>query len=585
MKSSHWIVVGVVLVALLVVVVVAVVALFLLLPSTDQENRATVVESVNAVHAHPRPRDDWQPAVTGMDIYGGGQVRTGEESSAQLELLEGTVRLWADSLFTVKECTARRGRLMTTLFLLEGRLWAHVTTDEPHEFTVETGSAIAAVRDTHFSVGVTDGVTLLSVAEGEVELTAQDETVTVGAGEQARVEPGRPPSPPQPMSDEERSLWITAGEMPEPPTPTPVPTATGTPVPTETPVLIRVPTPSFITPGGTLYVFNSSGLEPLVPPVVAEIWEGGQEGMEASQGGVADDPKGIFGQVARLSVRGYGHGTQTAWVKVWLDVPAEADIVSVPVATSGNGHVDETDSDSGLEMAVYEPQSDRTVWTYASHMRETELDVPYIVAFADVSPFRGQRVALTLALRQLDVCAGSACTHDADLFIGDLYFARLPDICTTEADGSYKLYDYYDDPSPRRVTECENPQAYYFLDVEEGPHNAYGAGEDTYTLSFELPEGAEVLEFHLYYGPHTTGLTINDQTLSPEGVYAAFPVPSGAYLNIAEPSRHSPLNNNPQAVAPYFRVGTNTIAMTVYAENAWEERPFDLFARFGVPNP
>jgi hypothetical protein len=204
--------------------------------------------------------------------------------------------------------------------------------------------------------------------------------------------------------------------------------------------------------------------------------------------------------VARLSVRGYGHGKQTAWIRVSLDVPADADIVSIPMATSLNGPIDETDSESGLEIAVYEPQSDQTVWTYASHILETKLGVPYVYAFADVSPFQGQRVELTITLRQVDVCAGSLCTHDADFYIGDLSFERLPDICTTKADGSHRLYDYYDDPTSRQVAECENPQPYYFLDVEDGPYNAYGAGEDTYTFEFELLEGAELLEFHLYYG-------------------------------------------------------------------------------------
>ena len=162
---------------------------------------------------------------------------------------------------------------------------------------------------------------------------------------------------------------------------------------------------------------------------------------------------------------------------------------------------------------------------------------------------------------------------------------RHSNICTTEANGSHRLYDYYDDPTPRQVAECENPQPYYFLDVEDGPYNAYGAGEDTYTLSFDLPEGAELLEFHLYYGYRTRGLTINDRTFSPQEVYAAFPLNSGTYVNIAEPSRHSPVNNNPQAVAPYFRAGANTFVITVSAEKPWEERPFDLFARFRVPSP
>ena len=216
-------------------------------PTEEQERSATVVEVVRKVDAHPRPKDDWQPAVVDMAIYGGGQVRTGTASSARLELLEGVVRLAAESLFTVKESTTREGRLETTLFLQEGRLWAHLTTSQPHEFTVETASAVAAVRDTRISVKVDPGqTTLVSVAEGKVVVTAQGVSVTVVAGQQVIVKPGQPPSPPEPMSDEERALWATEGEMPElaPPTSTPVPP---TPTPMPTPTIMPTPTPT-VTP-------------------------------------------------------------------------------------------------------------------------------------------------------------------------------------------------------------------------------------------------------------------------------------------------------------------------------------------------
>jgi hypothetical protein len=212
MKKRAWIAGGLALATITV-------ALFLLLAG-GQEHPATIVETVNKVDAHARPRDDWQPAAVDMAIYGGGRVRTGAASAARIELLEGLVRLSADSIFTVKKSATRQGKLVTTLSLQEGRLWAHLAPGQPHEFAVETGSAVAAVRDTDFSVRVADGETLLSVAKGEVVLTAQEQSVTVAALQQATVEPGQPPAPPEPMSDEERALWATEGEMPElaPPT-------------------------------------------------------------------------------------------------------------------------------------------------------------------------------------------------------------------------------------------------------------------------------------------------------------------------------------------------------------------------------
>jgi hypothetical protein len=224
-----------------------------------QEHSATVTEVINQVDAHPRAKDDWQPAEADMAIYGGGAVRTGEASSARLELVEGIVRLAAQTVFTVKESATRQGKLETSLVLEEGRLWAHVTTDQPHELSVETGSAVAAVRDTHFSVRVAAGTTFISVAAGQVELTAQKQSVMVAAGQQAAVEPGQPPSPPEPMRDEEWEQWAAEAEavrieeldraLPTAtPTPTHTPTATATPTakprarPTATATVTPTPT-------------------------------------------------------------------------------------------------------------------------------------------------------------------------------------------------------------------------------------------------------------------------------------------------------------------------------------------------------
>lgn len=245
---------AVVIVGVLLLVIGAI-SVFYLQSTTGEENTATVIEVVNQVEAYQRPADGWRSATVGMIVYSGEQVRTGTASSAHLRLLEGIIRLAADTLFTVKESITRQGNLLTGLFLQEGRLWVHVTTEQPHEFTVETGSAVAAVRDTRFSIKVADGQTFLSVAEGTAVLTAQGQSVTVTAGQQIVVEPGQPPSKPEPMSSEERMLWATEGEMPElallTSTPTPTPTVTLTPAlsptPTQTSRPMLTPTPA-VTP-------------------------------------------------------------------------------------------------------------------------------------------------------------------------------------------------------------------------------------------------------------------------------------------------------------------------------------------------
>ncbi|MFZ5918612.1 MAG: FecR family protein [Chloroflexota bacterium] len=242
MKRGLWMAAGLTLLAAMGV------ALLLRAPAAEAQP-ATVVEAVNQVDAHPRPKDAWQPARVGMKLFGGGQLRTGADSWASLELPEGRVRLAADCVFTVKESATRQGKLWTTLDLEKGRLWINLTTDQPHEFAVQTNGAIAAVRDTRFSVAAFDGATRVSVAEGSVTLTAQGRMVTVKAGEQSTAVDGQMPSLPEPMSDDERTQWATEGQMPK--------MAPSTPTPTVTPVPI---TPPIIppTPGG-------STTHPLVP--------------------------------------------------------------------------------------------------------------------------------------------------------------------------------------------------------------------------------------------------------------------------------------------------------------------------------
>ena len=329
------------------------------------------------------------------------------------------------------------------------------------------------------------------------------------------------------------------------------------------------------------YVYDHTGAQKLG---TAHNWEAGLTWTSDGQAQVVNDPKGAYGQVAKVYVRGYGHGTETSWVRGTLNVPADADVAAIPLATACNGDVNATDSDAGMEISVYHQASGRTVKTYASHLMETDLGVDYVVAFADVSEFQGKSVQLTITLRQPDVCAGTLCTQDVDLYVGDLWFERLPDICTTEADGSHTLYHYYDDPTPKENATCGNPQEYYFIDVEKGPYNHYHSGQNTYDVNVDLPSSAEVLQFKVYYGYKSHGFTFNGHALDAAQTYAAFPIHLGGYVNIAEPSRWMPFNDNPDAVSDHLVAGNNKFSFNVYTEKVWEERHFDLWARFRVPS-
>jgi len=123
----------------------------------------------------------------------------------------------------------------------------------------------------------------------------------------------------------------------------------------------------------TIYVYDAQGLEVLGS---AGTWEDSTIVKRYDQAELVQDPKGIYGQVAKLAVHGYGHGEQTAEIVISLLIPYEVDIISIPVATSLNGPVDESDSQSGLEIGV--AAGGETVWTFASFLMETEFGVPYV---------------------------------------------------------------------------------------------------------------------------------------------------------------------------------------------------------------
>ena len=239
---------------------------------------------------------------------------------------------------------------------------------------------------------------------------------------------------------------------------------------------MRVP-PALAQNGNFIYLYDHTGAQDLG---TTEDWERSfVDWANDGQAELVTDPKGIFGKVAKVYVRGYGHGTETSWISASqnsihgpLNVPADADVIAIPLATARDGDVNNKDSKAGVEIKVHHllpartastPNNWETVMTYASHILETRLGVDYIVGFADVSEFQGSTVELTITLRQPDLCGGYNCTADDDLYIGDLWFESLPDICTTEADSSHILYDYYDDPTPHPDAGCADPQPFYFI--------------------------------------------------------------------------------------------------------------------------
>ncbi len=164
---------------------------------------AEIARIEGCVTVSPSGSDLWQEAAQGQAVYYGDRVRTGAGSWVVLTLSAG------GSLTLGARCEVRLDSLVR-LRLVIGRIWAAVNPalSGSEGFRVETPSAVVGVRGTEFSVcAKEDGLTVVSVSSGLVEVTGEGGTVVVHPGYSTRVRPGAAPTPPEPMGDDERRAW------------------------------------------------------------------------------------------------------------------------------------------------------------------------------------------------------------------------------------------------------------------------------------------------------------------------------------------------------------------------------------------
>jgi hypothetical protein len=167
--------------------------------------RATVVDLINRVDAHPLPEQEWEPAQVDMLVYRGGEVWAQEASTARVEVERGLVRVAPNTIFTFDQPDSDTMRID----LDEGQIWLDVDgLGAGQNLEVETPAAVASVRGTRFSVRAgSDGQTVVSTQASTVTVAAAGETVTVTAGLQTIVRPGEAPGAAMSMSLDERVRW------------------------------------------------------------------------------------------------------------------------------------------------------------------------------------------------------------------------------------------------------------------------------------------------------------------------------------------------------------------------------------------
>lgn len=236
--------------------------------STPTPLQAILQELMGQVEAAPSPQDVMGPATLGMRIWEQGQVQTGEESRAALDVSDGArVRLGPLTLFTLVQASRQEQGLWARLRLDFGEIW--VMLFEQGRLDIETPVGEAAVRGSFMSIGYDPErkVIFVTCLEGHCALTNQAGTFEMLSGQAAEMV--SPQQAPQigVMDPSEVQRWMEIN--PEATAVLPVMRATMTALP---PMPVVTPPPGFrapATPAGVLTPPATPGiaLPPGVPPL------------------------------------------------------------------------------------------------------------------------------------------------------------------------------------------------------------------------------------------------------------------------------------------------------------------------------
>lgn len=153
---------------------------------------AMVIEIEGAVQTARARTTDWHPARTNEALGTLDRVRTREQSRATLRLNDRSLfRLGELSDLTVEPTADAQSP--ANVGLLQGiLLFFH--RGNPRDVQLRTRTVSAAIRGTEFQVEVADnGRTVLTLFDGEVELSNPQGTLQLVSGEQATIDPGQAP--------------------------------------------------------------------------------------------------------------------------------------------------------------------------------------------------------------------------------------------------------------------------------------------------------------------------------------------------------------------------------------------------------
>src|SRR6266498_145198 len=158
------------------------------LSAAGEITSVTILTFSGKVEISRRP-NVWDPGHTNQVLQVGDRLRTGRNSRAMIRLSDGTtIKVGPEANLLVPD--QKKG---VTVNPLSG-LFYIFHRDRPGELELRNQSAVAAVRGTEFHVEArTDGVWILSVIEGEVDIESGGRQLSLKTGDAAEVGPGTPP--------------------------------------------------------------------------------------------------------------------------------------------------------------------------------------------------------------------------------------------------------------------------------------------------------------------------------------------------------------------------------------------------------
>jgi len=148
----------------------------------------------------------WADAVTGMDVFYGDAIRTGDASEGVITMVdESFIRVHANSHIVMNTIISPLEKKNSVLMFF-GRVWSKVSRKAMRRklFEVQTPTAVCGVRGTDFETGAyEDGTTLVQVNTGEVTIDNETYQKTVHENQGAR------------LSYEVRDIRVESGFTPD----------------------------------------------------------------------------------------------------------------------------------------------------------------------------------------------------------------------------------------------------------------------------------------------------------------------------------------------------------------------------------